>query len=193
MNNVCVFCGSNSGNDREYAEAAVSLAAELTNRDLGLVYGGGDVGLMGVLANAVLGRGGRVIGVIPESMATKEIAHWELTELRVVGSMHERKTAMYEASDAFIALPGGIGTLEEIFEVLTWSQLGVHRKPCGFLNIAGYYDSLLEFLDQTVEHGFIKPEYRATMLTATRPGAMLDLFDAYEPPPLPRWLTAEET
>lgn len=169
------------------------MADAVTDRGLGLVYGGGDVGLMGIVANRVLARGGRVLGVIPKSMATKEIAHWGLSELRVVGSMHERKTAMYEHADAFVAMPGGIGTLEEIFEVLTWSQLGMHRKPCGFLNVAGFYDPLLGFLDDTVDQGFVKPDLRSTILSAPTATELLDLMDFYRPPPLPRWLNPNET
>ena len=151
MKRICVFAGSSRGAREDYAQAAERLAFELVNRGYGVVFGGGRVGMMGVLADATLALGGEVIGVIPKALLEKEVAHGGLTELRVVASMHERKAMMAELSEGFIALPGGLGTLEEFFEVLTWAQLGLHPKPCGLLNVRGYYDRLLEFLDLTVE------------------------------------------
>lgn len=157
---VCVYCGAHSGILPEYGEAARRTAAALAERDLTLVYGGGSIGLMGILADAMLACGGRVIGIIPRYLTAQEIAHAGLTELHVVESMHDRKALMMELSDAFIALPGGIGTLEELFEVLTWSQLGLHAKPCGLLNVRGYYDTLIALLDHAVEQRFLKPQHR---------------------------------
>ena len=182
MTRVCVFCGSSAGVRPEYAEAARTLAAELVSRGLGLVYGGGSVGLMGALADAVLREGGEVIGVIPGPLATRELAHPKVTEMRVVGSMHERKATMASLVDGFIALPGGLGTLEEAFEILTWSQLGIHRKPVGLLNVEGYYDGLLHFLAHAVREGFVAPQYFALLLCADSPGELLDRFAAWEPP-----------
>src|SRR5690606_23334523 len=151
IKNLCVYCGSNAGNRPDYVEGAQTLARELVSRDIGLVYGGASVGIMGALADAVLAAGGRVIGIIPDGLLNKEIGHHDLTELHIVASMHERNTMMAERSDGFIALPGGAGTLEEIFETWTWAQLGMHQKPCGLLNIAGYYDQLAGFLDHAVD------------------------------------------
>jgi uncharacterized protein (TIGR00730 family) len=173
---ICVFTGSRHGSRSDYAQAAAALGRELVERDYGLVYGGGNVGLMNVVANTVLERMGNVIGVIPNSLVSKEVAHRGLTELRVVGSMHERKALMAELSDGFIAMPGGIGTMEEFFEVLSWAQLGLHEKPCGLLNVAGYYDSLITFLDQAVAKDFIKPKHRALMIVEEDSTALLDRF-----------------
>src|SRR5688572_3091018 len=173
---ICVFMGSRHGSQSVYAEAASVLGRELVGRGYGLVYGGGNVGLMNVVANTVLDLHGTVVGVIPNSLVSKEVAHRGLTELRVVGSMHERKALMAELSDGFIAMPGGIGTMEEFFEVLSWAQLGLHEKPCGLLNVAGYYDSLIAFLDQAVAKDFIKPKHRALMIVADDPAALLDRF-----------------
>lgn len=156
---------------------AGQLGRELVARGCGLVYGGGNVGLMNVIADTVLGSGGEVIGVIPNSLVSREVAHRGLTELRVVQSMHERKAVMAELSDGFIAMPGGIGTMEEIFEVLSWAQLGLHDKPCGLLNAAGYYDPLIQFLDHAVSADFIKPQHRALMIVEERPAALLDRFE----------------
>ena len=160
IRSACVYCGAQNGILPEYSEAARRTAAALAERDLTLVYGGGSIGLMGILADAMLDCGGRVIGIIPRHLTAREIAHAGLTELHVVESMHERKALMMELSDVFIALPGGIGTLEELFEVLTWSQLGLHAKPCGLLNVRGYYDTLIALLDHAVEQHFLKPQHR---------------------------------
>ena len=155
----------------------MQLGRELVERGYGLVYGGGNVGLMTVIADSVLELNGHVTGVIPDSLVSKEVAHRGLTELRVVQSMHERKALMAELSDGFIAMPGGIGTLEEFFEVLSWAQLGIHEKPCGLLNVAGYYDPLIHFLDNAVEQEFIKPKHRALLLVESEPATLLDRFE----------------
>jgi len=189
LKRICVFCGSSDGVRPAYAEATRTLAAELVSRNLGAVYGGGSVGLMGVLANAVLARGGEVIGVIPGPLAVPELAHTGLSDLRVVGSMHERKALMASLADGFIALPGGLGTLEEILEALTWAQLGIHRKPVGLLNVGAYWDSLLALLRHAVREGFARTEHAALLLAADTPAALLDRFAAWAPPPTPRvWL-----
>lgn len=164
MKRICVFCGANAGSRAEYATAARDLALLMAGQKIGLVYGGGNVGLMGIIADAMLDAGSEVIGVIPASLVAKEVAHHGVTELRVVQTMHERKALMSDLSDAFIALPGGFGTLDEFFEILTWSQLGFHRKPCGLLNIAGYYDGLLKMLDHAVAEGFLRPENRKLVI-----------------------------
>ena len=175
--NICVFMGSRHGARSDYAGAATALGGELVGRGYGLVYGGGNVGLMNVVANTVLELKGSVIGVIPSSLVSKEVAHRGLTELRVVGSMHERKALMAELSDGFIAMPGGIGTMEEFFEVLSWAQLGLHDKPCGLLNIAKYYDPLIHFLDHAVADDFVKPKHRALMLVEEQAGRLLERFE----------------
>ncbi len=175
--NICVFTGSRHGIQAHYAEAARQLGATMVERDYGLVYGGGNVGLMAVVADTVLERGGRVIGVIPDMLVSKEIAHVGLTELRVVNSMHERKALMAELSDGFIALPGGVGTMEELFEVLSWRQLGIHNKPCGLLNATNYYDYLVRFLDHAVDQGFLKAQDRSLLLVEQTPEALLDRFE----------------
>ena len=177
MKRICIFTGSRYGKSPEYAAVAVQLGRELVARGCGLVYGGGNVGLMNAIADTVLDSGGEVIGVIPNSLVSREVAHRGLTELRVVQSMHERKAVMAELSDGFIAMPGGIGTMEEIFEVLSWAQLGLHDKPCGLLNAAGYYDPLIQFLDHAVSADFIKPQHRALMIVEERPAALLDRFE----------------
>lgn len=173
---VCVFCGASWGNEPGYAEAARALADALTARGLGLVYGGAKRGLMGVLADRVLERGGEVIGVIPERMVQREIAHLELTQLLVVQTMHERKARMAEHAGAFIALPGGFGTLEELMEVVTWSQLGLHDKPCGLLNHAGYFDHFLAFIAHMQASGFVRAEHTATLRVSATPDGLLDLL-----------------
>jgi uncharacterized protein (TIGR00730 family) len=193
MQRVCVFCGSNSGARPEYAAAARDVATALVRNDLELVYGGGRVGLMGVVADEVLRLGGRAIGVIPRNLLLREVGHTSLTELRVVETMHERKALMAELSDAFIALPGGLGTLEEIFEVWTWAQLGMHRKPCGFLDVAGYYDSLMEFLGHSVRERFVREETRAVAILERDPETMLARFRAYVPPAVEKWIDRDET
>jgi uncharacterized protein (TIGR00730 family) len=188
LENICVYCGSNAGNQPVYAEAARAFGRELTQRGLGLVYGGAGVGLMGILADTVLEHGGRVIGVIPAALATKELAHHNLTEQHIVASMHERKTLMMERADGFVALPGGAGTLEEIFEAWTWTQLDLHAKPCGLLNIASYFDKLVEFLDHTVAEAFIRPQYRATLAVESDSTKLLERFADYTPPTVSKWL-----
>ena len=193
MKRVCVYCGSSPGRLPGYREAARELAHEMVARGLDLVYGGGSVGVMGAVADAVLERGGAVTGVIPRSLATKELAHDGLTELIVVGSMHERKAKMAELSDAFVALPGGWGTCEEIFEMLTWAQLGFHAKPCGLLNVAGYYDPLFEFLEHAIAERFVKEEFRPMMIMEDDPGRLIDRFAAYRAPKVRKWIDAEET
>jgi hypothetical protein len=179
MGKICVFTGSRHGASSEYAEAAKALGRELVTRGYGLVYGGGNVGLMTVIADTVLDLGGHVTGVIPNSLVSKEVAHGGLTDLRVVQSMHERKGLMAELSDGFIAMPGGIGTMEEFFEVLSWAQLGLHDKPCGLLNVAGYYDPLIQFLDHAVSEDFLKPKHRALLMVEKEPAKLLDHFEVY--------------
>jgi uncharacterized protein (TIGR00730 family) len=176
-NKICVFTGSRHGSRPEYAEAAKRLGQLLVERGYGFVYGGGNVGLMNVVANTMLELGGNVTGVIPDRLVGKEVAHQGLSDLRIVSSMHERKALMAELSDGFIAMPGGIGTMEEFFEVLSWAQLGIHAKPCGLLNVSGYYDSLIQFLDHAVSEDFIKPKHRDLMIVEGAPGKLLDRFE----------------
>lgn len=183
MNRICVFCGSNSGVRSEYAETARALAAILAEHKLGIVYGGGNVGLMGVLADAALGVGGEVIGVIPQSLLDKEVGHRGVTQLLVVETMHERKALMNDLSDAFVALPGGFGTLDEFFEVLTWSQLGFHGKPCALLNVAGYYDRMLAMLDHAVAEGLLRPAHRELVIADTDPSRLMMRLNALSPAP----------
>jgi uncharacterized protein (TIGR00730 family) len=176
---ICIFAASAHGERPEYAEAGRELARVLVARGYGLVYGGGNIGLMSVLADAVLERGGEVVGVIPEFLVGKELAHRGLTELRVVKSMHDRKAVMAELSDGFMGLPGGIGTMEEFFEVLSWAQLDLHDKPCGLLNTRGYYEDIVNFLDRAVAEGFLKPKHRALLLVEDTPGKLLDAFETF--------------
>lgn len=192
MRRVCVFLGSNSGRRLEYKEAAAALGTALAQRGLGLVYGGSSVGLMGVLADAALAAGGEVIGIIPQRLVDKEVAHNGLADLRVVSSMHERKALMAELADGFVALPGGIGTLEELFEVWTWAQLGGHEKPCALMNVAGYYDRLLGFLDHAVEEGFLRPVHRNMVVVADQPGPLLDMLGDYKAPDVTKWISDKE-
>jgi hypothetical protein len=192
MRSVCVYCGSNAGARPAYAEAARRLGEELVARGLGLVYGGSSVGIMTVVADAVLERGGQVTGVIPEALVRKEIAHGGLTKLHVTSSMHERKTLMAELSDGFVALPGGIGTLEELFEAWTWAQLGLHGKPVGLLNVAGYFDGLVAFLDHAVREGFVREENRAMLVVSDDPAELLDRFESYRAPAVPKWIRKGE-
>ena len=173
MKSVCVYCGASLGADPAYAEAAADLARLLAGRGIGVVYGGARVGLMGILADTALAAGGEVVGVIPQVLVDREVAHPGLTELRTVSSMHERKALMAELSDAFVALPGGIGTLEELIEVYTWSYLGIHDKPFGLINTNGYYDGLAAFLDHAVDQAFLRPEVRARLTVAPTPGDLL--------------------
>ena len=185
---VCVFCGSNRGNDPLYLEAARLVGVALVRRGIGLVYGGGKVGLMGALADATLAAGGEVIGVIPKGLVDKEVAHQGLSDLKVVTSMHERKALMSDLAGGFIALPGGYGTIEEFCEVLTWAQLGLHHKPCGILNVAGFFDPLLAFFDHCVEKRFVLPDHRSLILVETDVNRLLDLMIAYKPPSLEKWM-----
>jgi uncharacterized protein (TIGR00730 family) len=179
LRRVCVFCGSKAGARPEYADAARAMGATLAAAGIDLVYGGGRVGLMGVVADAVLAAGGEVIGVIPDHMSDREIAHFGLTELRIVSSMHERKALMYELSDGFAALPGGLGTLEELFEITTWSQLGLHAKPTGLLDVDGFYAPLVAFLDQLVAEGFVTDRHRRLLRVASDPAALLERLAAF--------------
>jgi uncharacterized protein (TIGR00730 family) len=190
---VCVFCGSQFGARPEYREAAEALGRLLAEHGIGLVYGGGCVGLMGALANAVLACGGEVIGVIPDSLMRREVGHNGLTKLHVVETMHERKALMADLSDAFIALPGGYGTMEEFLEIVTWSQLGIQQKPCGLLNIANYWDGLLKVLDHAVDEGFLRPENAQLVLLARNPKSMLERLSEWEPPArVEKWLDREK-
>jgi uncharacterized protein (TIGR00730 family) len=179
LRRVCVFCGSKHGRRPEYTEAARAMGAALAARGIGLVYGGGRVGLMGVIADAVLDAGGEAVGVIPDHMSDREIAHYGLTDLRVVGSMHQRKALMYELSDGFVALPGGLGTLEELFEITTWSQLGLHAKPTGLLDVDGFYTPLVRFLDQLVTEGFVTERHRRLLRVAAKPPDLLARLAAF--------------
>ena len=176
---ICVFSGSKSGANFGYADAARRLGSELVKRGHDLVYGGGNVGLMGVIADAVLELHGHVTGVIPDALVSKEVAHEGLSDLRIVRSMHERKALMAELSDGFIAMPGGIGTMEEFFEVLSWAQLGIHNKPCGLLNVSGYYQPLIQFLDHAVQHGFLKPKHRSLLIVEEEPHKMLERLEQF--------------
>ena len=193
ISSVCVFCGSSPGRRSEYADAARHLGRTLAERGKRLVYGGGNVGLMGVIADAALEHGGEVIGVIPRHLVDREVAHAGLSYLRVVDSMHQRKQSMADLSDAFIVLPGGLGTLEEFFEVWTWGQLGLHRKPYGLLNVAGYFDPLLAFLDHSVEERFVSTDHRALLRVDDEPLALLSALEAYEPPATPKWIDRRTT
>ncbi len=193
MQAVCVFCGSSPGADPAYREEAAALGRLLAESGKTLVYGGGSVGLMGVLADAALAHGGKVIGVIPQSLVDREVGHSTLTDLRVVGSMHERKAMMADLADGFLALPGGIGTLEEFFEIWTWGQLGLHRKPFGLLDVEGFYQPMLAFLDCLVEQRFVKPEHRAMLIVARQPVTLLAAMEVYTPPPVPKWINQEST
>lgn len=189
---LCVFCGSSVGLRPEYREAAAKLGDVLVPRGIDLVYGGGNIGLMGVLADEVLARGGRVTGVIPESLMALEVGHLGLTDLRIVGSMHERKALMSDLSDGFIALPGGFGTIEEFCEVVTWSQLGLQSKPCGLLNVENYFAPLLELFDQAVRERFLREENRRLVLDDVDPERLLEKMAAFEPEPVQKWIGGDE-
>jgi uncharacterized protein (TIGR00730 family) len=193
MKRICVFAGSSSGVRTEYLGAASDLGSCLAARGIELVYGGARVGLMGAVADAVLAGDGNVIGVIPRALVDKEVAHSGLTDLRIVTSMHERKALMAELSEGFIALPGGWGTLDEMFEILTWAQLGLHRKPCGLLNVQGYFDRLLSFLDHTVEQGFVRREYGSLLSVSDAPGTLLDAMATQTPPAVEKWIDLAST
>ena len=185
---ICVFCGSNSGISPVYRTAAVAMGQLLVERGIELIYGGGNIGLMGILADTVLESGGQVTGVIPESLLAREIGHRELTDLRIVNSMHERKALMADLSDGFIAMPGGFGTFEEFCEVVTWSQLGIHAKPCGLLNVEGYYDSLLELFDHAVREGFLRKENRGLVLEDKDAAILLGKMALFVPPTADKWI-----
>ena len=187
---LAVFCGSNPGARPDYVEAARSLGRLLAQRGIGIVYGGSNVGLMAALADAMTDEFGDIIGVIPRMLVEREVANKALTDLRIVDSMHQRKAMMAELADGFIALPGGIGTLEEFFETWTWGQLGMHAKPCGLLNVAGYFDPLLEFLDHAVAERFVRDAHRAMVVVESEPAALLSRFERYEPPRVVKWLNA---
>jgi uncharacterized protein (TIGR00730 family) len=193
ISSLCVYCGSSPGRQPAYLAAARSLAAALVERRVRLIYGGARVGVMGALADAALAAGGSVTGVIPRALAGKEIAHDGLSELIITESMHARKTIMAERSDACIALPGGVGTLEELFEAWTWTQLGFHRKPCGLLNVAGYFDALIQFVDHSVAEGYMKQIHRDILLVDDDIDRLLDRLEAYEPPAAPKWLDDGDT
>lgn len=193
MKRICVFCGSSKGVRPAYEEAAIAMGEVLVKRGLGLVYGGGNVGLMGVIADTVKRAGGEVIGVIPESLAAKELAHQDLSDLIVVKSMHERKAIMADYSDGFIAMPGGYGTFEEFCEIITWAQLGFHRKPCGLLNVEDYYAPLLALCDHAVNEKFVRAEHRPLVLVSNDPEHLLDLFENYQPPELEKWIDRSQT
>jgi len=191
---ICVFCGASPGARPEYAAATAELARLLVADGIGVVYGGGGVGLMGALAEAVLAEGGDIVGVIPQALVDREIAHRDVPDMRVVGSMHERKALMAELSDAFVALPGGLGTLEELFEVYTWAQLGLHRKPCALLDVEGYYAGIARFLAHAVEERFVREEHRAMLMVERDPRALIDRLRGFEPDTaLPKWIDREET
>lgn len=193
MKSVAVFCGSSSGGDPRFAATARAFGELLAAEGLDLVYGGGHVGLMGVVADAVLARGGKAIGVIPRALWDREVGHRGLTELRIVDSMHERKATMASLADAFVALPGGLGTLEEIFEVWTWAQLGIHRKPVAFLDVAGFYATLMQFLDSAVAAGFLRRQFRDMALIDDDAPRLLARLRAYVPPDVARWMDGAET
>ncbi|MFC6331481.1 TIGR00730 family Rossman fold protein [Paenibacillus septentrionalis] len=182
MKRIAVYCGSSLGASHDYEKAAIALGHELVQNDIGLVYGGSRTGLMGVIANAVLEAGGEVIGILPTHLAQREIAHEQLTQLITVDTMHERKHQMIELSDGFIAMPGGAGTMEEYFEVITWSQIGLHHKPCGLLNVKGYYDPLLHFFEHMVQEKFVRPEYAVLNLVSDKPQELLQLMRQFQHP-----------
>ena len=189
---LCVFCGSSTGLNPAFADAARTLATELARRSIGVVYGGGNVGLMGVVADAVLEAGGQIDGVIPHGLVARELAHDRVGKLHVVHSMHERKALMAQLSDGFIALPGGFGTLEEFCEAVTWTQLGVHAKPCGLLNVAGFYDSLLAFFHHALAEQFLRPTHSEIVVADSDPIRLLDRLAAWTPPAVARWLEPDE-
>ena len=192
MKSITVFCGSSSGFRPEYAVAAKELARLLVEQNIRLVYGGGKVGLMGIIADEVMKNGGEVIGIIPEALDKKEVAHRGITELRVVSSMHERKAMMAELADGFIAMPGGIGTFEEFFEILTWAQLGFHDKPCGILNVANYYDGLLNLCNNAVKEGFLRQQHSELILADSDSVRLLEKMKNYKPQTVQKWIDKDE-
>jgi uncharacterized protein (TIGR00730 family) len=190
---ICVFCGSSPGADPAYREAAQATGRALAERGIGLVYGGAQVGLMGAVADAALAAGGEVIGVIPEALVRKEVAHPGLEDLRVVNSMHERKAQMADLAEGFLALPGGCGTFEEFLEIVTWAQIGIHQKPCALLNVKRYYDPLLALIEHAVAERFVRPEHRRLILADTDPERLLDAMQRYRPPVIDKWMDREQT
>jgi uncharacterized protein (TIGR00730 family) len=188
MKSICVYCGSNFGERGSYLKAAQDLGVKMAEREITLIYGGGNVGLMGAIADSVIAAGGKAIGVMPQSLVDKEVAHTGLSDLRVVGSMHERKSLMADLADGFIALPGGLGTLEEFCEVATWTQLGVHQKACGLLNIGGFYDGLLSFLNHATDEKFIRPEHRSIVLAEEDPVELIKKLSQFEVPIVHKWI-----
>jgi len=192
MKRVCVFSGSSYGAQWAYREAAAELVRALARRGLGVVFGGGGIGLMNVIADTALELGAEIIGVIPEALVAKELAHRRLSDMRIVHSMHDRKALMAELADAFVALPGGFGTLEELCEVLAWAQLGLHRKPSGLLNVAGYFDPLLAFFDHATAERFLRPEHRAMVLVDSDPSRLVDRLMLFQPPDLDKWIRPDE-
>ncbi|THF78749.1 LOG family protein [Cohnella fermenti] len=192
MQSIAVYCGSSLGASPIYKEAAASLGREIARRGLALVYGGASVGLMGAVADAVLEEGGRVVGILPGFLQSREIAHKGLSELIVVDSMHERKAKMAELADGFLSLPGGPGTMEEFFETFTWAQLGLHGKPCGLLNVNGYYDPLASMFETMLSEQFMQEKYRPMLLIDTDPGSLLDRFERYSPPSVKTYLKNEQ-
>lgn len=193
LRRVCVYCGSSPGRDPAFIDAALALGRLLAERGIGVVYGGGNVGMMGAVADAAMAAGGEVIGVIPEALAAKEVAHHGVTDLRIVGSMHERKMIMADLADAFVALPGGVGTVEELVEVFTWLQLGLHDKPVAVLDVADYWAPLVAFLDHAVAERFVKPVHRDMLLVATDPEELLEAFAEWHAPRAPKWIDRAET
>lgn len=191
LSRLCVFCGSNPGKHPEYLQAAQDLAADMVRRKIDLVYGGTHVGAMGAVANGVRSGGGHVIGVLPKSLLKAEIEHREIDELRLVASMHERKALMAELADGFIALPGGFGTMEEFFEVLTWNQLALHEKPVGVLNVRGFFDPLLQWMENAVEERFMRPEHRDMVLVSREPGELIGRMQDWKMPQVQKWLDRE--
>ncbi len=192
MRRICVFCGSSQGARPAYAEGAKVLGKTLVKNNLGLVYGGSNIGLMGIIADEVLQLGGEVIGVIPQVLVTKEVAHTNLTQMHIVNSMHERKALMAELSDGFIAMPGGMGTFDELCEILTWAQLGIHQKPCGVLNIENYFEPLLKMFDHAMDERFLRDSHRALVLAASDPTTLLKMFAQYQAPRAGKWLDLDK-
>lgn len=188
MKSICVFCGSSAGSDEAYAHATQLFGAAIARRGLTLVYGGGNVGLMGIVADSALAHGGKVIGVIPQALVKRELAHRGLTELHVVNSMHERKALMADLADGFVALPGGFGTLDEFCEIVTWAQLGLHAKPCGVLNVKSFFDPFLAQIDRAVAEQFVQPEHRALLLVEESPESLLERMPQFQPPKVQKWI-----
>ena len=193
ISSLCIYCSSSPGRSGTYASSAISLAEALVSRNIRLVYGGAGIGIMGILADNVLKLGGQAIGVIPKALAHKEVAHQNLTELHITHSMHERKMLMAELADGFMAFPGGIGTLEELFEIWTRAQLGIHEKPCGLLNVEGYYDSLIEFLGHVLAEQFVKRRHHSMLMVEETPDVLLERFVSYQPPDFKHWVGKNET